>query len=46
MILPIFDEPGSTFNLFSVKVAMDLYDHLAGITGGKYANYMLSKEEI
>ena len=46
MILPIYDEPGSTFNLFSVKVAMDLYDHLAGITGGKYANYMLSKEEI
>ncbi|WP_407856802.1 type 1 glycerol-3-phosphate oxidase [Enterococcus hailinensis] len=46
MILPIFDEPGSTFNLFSIKVAMDLYDHLAGITGGKYANYMLSKEEI
>lgn len=46
MILPIFAEPGSTFNLFSVKVAMDLYDHLAGITGGKYANYMLSKEEI
>lgn len=46
MILPIFDEPGSTFNMFSVKVAMDLYDHLAGITGGKYANYMLTKEEI
>lgn len=46
MLLPIFDEPGSTFNLFSVKVAMDLYDHLAGITGGKYANYLLSKEEI
>lgn len=46
MILPIFDEPGSTFNMFSIKVAMDLYDHLAGITGGQYANYMLSKEEI
>ncbi|MEQ2877378.1 type 1 glycerol-3-phosphate oxidase [Enterococcus asini] len=46
MILPIFDEPGSTFTLFSVKIAMDLYDHLAGITGGKYANYMLSKEEV
>ncbi|MDT2826868.1 type 1 glycerol-3-phosphate oxidase [Enterococcus viikkiensis] len=45
MILPIYDEPGSTFNMFSVKVAMDLYDHLANVTG-KYANYMLSKEEI
>lgn len=45
MILPIYDEPGSTFNMFSVKVAMDLYDQLANVTG-KYANYMLSKEEI
>ncbi|GCF93037.1 alpha-glycerophosphate oxidase [Enterococcus florum] len=46
MILPIYDEPGSTFDLFSVKVAMDLYDHLAGIKGGPYANYMLTKEEV
>lgn len=45
MILPIYDEPGSTFNMFSVKVAMDLYDQLANVTG-KYANYVLSKEEI
>ncbi len=46
MLLPIYDEPGATFNLFSVKVAMDLYDQLAGVTGTKYANYLLSKEEV
>ncbi len=31
MLLPIYDEP--TFSLFSVKVAMDLYDRLANVTG-------------
>lgn len=46
MILPIYDEPGSTFSMFSLKVAMDLYDRLAGVTGTKYANYTLTKEEV
>ncbi|BDR60324.1 FAD-dependent oxidoreductase [Lactobacillus xylocopicola] len=50
MILPIYDEPGTTFTMFSVKVAMDLYDHLAGIEGDspltKYANYTIDKEEV
>lgn len=46
MLLPIYDEPGSTFSLFSLKIAMDLYDHLADVTGTKYANYMLTKEEV
>ncbi len=49
MILPIYDEPGAAFTMFSVKVAMDLYDHLAGIEGEspltKYANYTMDKEE-
>lgn len=49
MILPIYDEPGAAFTMFSVKVAMDLYDHLAGIEGDspltKYANYTMNKEE-
>lgn len=49
MILPIYNEPGTTFTMFSVKVAMDLYDHLAGIEGDspltKYANYTMDKEE-
>ena len=46
MILPIYDEPGSTFSMFSLKVAMDLYDQLANVTGTKYANYTLTKEEV
>ena len=46
MILPIYDEPGSTFSMFSLKVAMDLYDQLASVTGTKYANYTLTKEEV
>jgi alpha-glycerophosphate oxidase len=50
MLLPIYDEPGTTFTMFSVKVAMDLYDHLAGVDTNpalqKYANYTLSKEEV
>ena len=46
MILPIYDEPGSTFSMFSLKVAMDLYDQLADVTGTKYANYTLSKDEV
>ena len=49
MILPIYDEPGAAFTMFSVKVAMDLYDHLAGIEGDspltKYANYTMDKKE-
>lgn len=45
MLLPVYDEPGATFNMFSIKVAMDLYDRLAGVTG-KYANYMLNKAEV
>lgn len=46
MILPIYDEPNSTFTMFSLKVAMDLYDQLASVTGTKYANYTLTKEEV
>lgn len=50
MILPIYDEPDTTFTMFSVKVAMDLYDHLAGIEGDspltKYANYTIDKKEV
>lgn len=46
MILPIYDEPNPTFTMFSLKVAMDLYDQLASVTGTKYANYTLTKEEV
>lgn len=46
MLLPIYDEPDSTFDMFSVKVAMDLYDQLAGVTGTQYANYVIDKKEV
>jgi alpha-glycerophosphate oxidase len=46
MLLPIYDEPGSTFSMFSVKVAMDLYDQLAKVTDTPYANKVLTKDEV
>ncbi len=46
MLLPIYDEPGSTFDMFSVKIAMNLYDQLAGVTDPKYTNYTISKDEV
>lgn len=47
MLLPIYDDEGTTtFNMFSVKVAMDLYDQLANVKGTKYENYTLTKEEV
>lgn len=46
MLLPIYDEPGATFDMFSVKVAMNLYDQLAGVTDPKFTNYTISKEEV
>lgn len=46
MLLPIYDEDSSTFNMFSVKVAMDLYDQLAKVSDSKYANYTLTADEV
>lgn len=47
MLLPIYEDEGATtFNMFSVKVAMDLYDRLANVTGTKYENYTLTPEEV
>lgn len=46
MLLPVYDEPGSTFSLFRLKVAMDLYDLLANVTNTPYANKVLSVEEV
>lgn len=46
MILPIYDEPGSTFSMFSVKIAMELYDQLAKVTGTKYEHYTISADEV
>lgn len=46
MLLPVYDEPGSTFSQFRLKVAMDLFDLLAGVTGTPLANKELTKEEV
>ncbi len=46
MLLPVYDEPGSTFSQFRLKVAMNLYDLLAGVTGTPLANKELTKEEV
>ncbi|MET3557202.1 alpha-glycerophosphate oxidase [Streptococcus rupicaprae] len=46
MLLPVYDEAGSTFSLFRLKVAMDLYDLLANVSNTPYANKMLSVEEV
>lgn len=46
MLLPIYEEEGTTFDMFRLKVAMDLYDSLAGVTQTEYANSTLSKEKI
>lgn len=46
MLMPIYNEPESTYDMFSVKIAMDLYDQLAGVNGTQYANYTISKDEV
>lgn len=46
IILPIYQEPDATYDLFSVKVAMDLYDKLAGLSNSKDANYVLTRDEV
>ena len=46
MLLPVYDEEGSTFSLFRLKVAMDLYDLLAGVNNTDLANKVLTKEEV
>lgn len=46
MLLPVYDEPGSTFSMFRLKVAMDLYDLLAGVSNTPAANKVLTQEEV
>lgn len=46
MLLPVYDEEGSTFSMFRLKVAMDLYDLLAGVNQTDLANKVLTKEEV
>lgn len=46
MLLPLYDEPGASYSLFELEIAMNLYDSLASIKDGPYANRLLTKEEV
>ncbi len=46
MLMPIYAEPEATYDMFSVKIAMDLYDRLAGVDGTQYANYTIDPKEV
>ncbi|MCL1950737.1 MAG: type 1 glycerol-3-phosphate oxidase [Turicibacter sp.] len=47
MVLPLYEEEAaSTFSMLSLKIAMGVYDQLAGIEGTELANRLLSPEEV
>ena len=46
MLVPVYEEPKSTFSMFRLKVAMDLYDLLAGVANTSVANKVLTREEV
>lgn len=46
MLLPLYDEPGASYSPFELQVAMNLYDSLANIHDGPYANKSLSAQEV
>ena len=46
MLLPIYEEPGTSYSLFELQVAMDLYDSLANVKNSSYANQLLTAAEV
>jgi len=46
MLLPVYDEPDATYDMFEVEVAMDLYDRLAKVTDEKFMHQILTKEAV
>lgn len=46
MLIPLYDEKGATFSPFRLKVAMDLYDSLAGVNNTDAVNYEMTREEV
>jgi alpha-glycerophosphate oxidase len=46
MLLPVYDEPDATYDMFELEVAMDLYDRLAKVTNPNYTHRVLTKEEV
>ncbi|GAB2488637.1 glycerol-3-phosphate dehydrogenase/oxidase [Alkalibacterium psychrotolerans] len=45
MMMPVYDEPGASFNEFSAKVVLHLYDYLAEVDDD-WAHYLVEKEEV
>lgn len=45
MLMPVYDEPGASFNEFSAKVVLHLYDYLAEVDE-EWAHYMVDKETV
>ncbi|GAA0358000.1 glycerol-3-phosphate dehydrogenase/oxidase [Alkalibacterium iburiense] len=43
MLMPVYDEPGASFNEFSAKVVLHLYDYLAEVDE-EWTHYMVDKE--
>lgn len=44
MLMPVYDEPGASFNDFSAEVVLHLYDYLAEVDE-KWTHYFVDKEE-
>lgn len=45
MLMPVYDEPGASFNEFTAEVVLHLYDYLADIDD-EWAHYLVDKEEV
>ncbi|SFB97707.1 homodimeric glycerol 3-phosphate dehydrogenase (quinone) [Alkalibacterium subtropicum] len=45
MLMPVYDEPGASFNTFSAEVALHLYDYLAEVDE-TWRHYLTEKAEV
>ncbi|MER2063256.1 MAG: FAD-dependent oxidoreductase [Alkalibacterium sp.] len=45
MLMPVYDEPGASFNNFSAEVVLHLYDYLAEVDE-EWAHYLKDTEEV
>lgn len=45
MLIPLYDEEDASFTPFRLKMAMELYDSMAGVRGSKFENQILTKED-
>lgn len=45
MLMPVYDEPGASFNEFSAEVVLHLYDYLAKVDE-EWAHYMVDKDKV